>query len=66
MTDLAVQPETLVVEAGIPGPPGPPGADGAGFVSADPGNRLALGADAGLFVPELSTDPLAWYLLAKS
>jgi len=35
-------------------------------ISTDPDNRLTTGSDAGLYVPELTTDPLAYYILAKA
>lgn len=55
---------TLVV---VPVGTGLQGRPGAGAViSTDPDNRLVRGLDAGLLVPELVTDPLAYYILAKS
>lgn len=66
MTDLVIQPDTLVVEVGLPGPPGKDGRDGSGFVSAHPENRLVIAPDDGYYVPELMTDPLAYYILARS
>jgi hypothetical protein len=37
------------------------------FVSTDPDNRLRLGSDAGMYVPDdLVPDPLAYYILAKA
>lgn len=63
----------LFSEQGPPGPPGPqgaagaPGKDGQTNISADTPNRLRLGSDGGLYVPDdLVTDPLAYYILAKS
>lgn len=35
-------------------------------VSADADNRLTKGSDAGLYVPEIVSDPLAYYILSKS
>ena len=43
---------------------GPAGS--AAAISQDPGNRLTSGTDAGLLVPELVADPLAYYILAKA
>lgn len=35
-------------------------------ISTDPDNRLTRGSDAGLYVPELTVDPLAYYVISKS
>lgn len=35
-------------------------------ISTDPDNRLTRGSDAGLYVPELTVDPLAYYIISKS
>lgn len=35
-------------------------------ISTDPDNRLTTGSDAGLYVPELTVDPLAYYIISKS
>ena len=35
-------------------------------ISTDPDNRLTTGSDAGLYVPELTADPLAYYIISKS
>lgn len=43
---------------------GEPGS--AASISTDPDNRLTTGTDGGQFVPELTADPLAYYILAKS
>jgi hypothetical protein len=43
---------------------GPPGA--AAAISGDGENRLTNGSDGGLFVPELTVDPVAYYILAKA
>lgn len=49
------------------GPVGAPGKDGQTNISADTPNRLSLGSDGGLYVPDdLVPDPLAYYILAKS
>ena len=49
-------------ETQLRGPPGPSKAE----VSVDPDNRLTLGTDAKLLVPDLTTDLLALYILARS
>ena len=59
------------VVLGIPGPPGPPGEKGANgdvsSLSADPGNAITVGTDGGLYAPDdIPTDPLAYYILARS
>ena len=36
------------------------------FISKDAENRLVYGSDGGLYLPELKTDLLAKYILAKS
>lgn len=36
------------------------------FISQDPNNRLVYGTDGGLHVPDLTVEPLAYYILAKS
>jgi hypothetical protein len=41
-------------------------ADISGLISTQVDNRLNTGADDGLFVPELTVDPLSYYILAKS
>ena len=35
-------------------------------ISTDPDNRLTTGSDAGLYVPEFTVDPLAYYIISKS
>lgn len=45
---------------------GPPGATAEVSISSDPDNRLRTGSDDGLYVPELKSDPLAYYILAKA
>lgn len=35
-------------------------------ISTDPDNRLTTGSDAGLYVPELTVDLLAYYIISKS
>lgn len=40
---------------------------GFAMVSSDPDNRLTRGSDGGLLVPNnLTPDPLAYYILARS
>lgn len=72
---LVVEPAqapALIVSQGPQGPPGPPGRDapgagGAPIISADPDNRLKQGVDGGLHVlDDLTPDPLAYYILARS
>lgn len=38
----------------------------AAALSTDEGNRATLGSDSKVFVPDLVSDPLAYYILAKS
>lgn len=35
-------------------------------ISTDPDNRLTTGTDNALFVPEITVDPLAYYILSKA
>lgn len=60
---------TTVISEGIAGPPGK-GLKGdpgdAASLSTDPENRSRLGDDGKIYTPELTTDPLAFYILAKS
>ncbi|PAX17097.1 hypothetical protein CLI92_06000 [Vandammella animalimorsus] len=61
----------LVTIVGVPGPAGPPGPPGAGsggapLISADAANRLKPGRDGGLHVADTLSDPVAYYILAKS
>lgn len=73
-TSIAVKkPSNLrVIAAGLRGAIGPPGldapgADGSPIISADPDNRIKRGADGGLHVlDDLTPDPLAYYILARS
>lgn len=55
---------------GVPGKKGDPGEKGdpgpAAFVSADANNMTRVGTDGGLYTPDLVSDPLAYYILAKS
>ncbi len=62
---IATRPLVVVpVGTGLQGAPGAPGVGAA--ISTDPDNRLVRGTDAGLLVPEIVTDPLAYYILAKA
>lgn len=55
------------VAQGLRGARGEAGASGAAAsLSADAGNRTVLGADGGMYTPELGVDPLAHYILAKN
>ncbi len=52
---------------GPQGPQGTPGLSGAAAgISTDPDNRLAVGSDSGLYCPEITIDPLAYYILSRS
>lgn len=52
-----------VIEVAEQGPPGAP----IGGLSEDPGNAATHGSDGGLYVPDdIPTDPLAFYILARS
>ncbi len=43
------------------------GANGSnGTISADTDNRLVFGTDGGMYVPELTIDLVAYYLVAKT
>lgn len=68
LVEIVVPMPALEVDLGIPGPPGPPGPPGdIGNISNDPGNALVAGTDQGLYVPDdIPTDPLAFYILARS
>ena len=56
-----------VIEVGVGGPQGAQGVPGpAAFVSTDPNNRTTTGNDGGLFTPDIMSDPLAYYILAKA
>lgn len=51
----------------VMGRQGLPGRDGAGSISTDAGNAIVTGSDDGLYAPDaLPTDPLAYYILARS
>ena len=61
----------LVTIVGVPGPAGPPGPPGAGsggapLISSDADNRIKAGSDGGLHVADTLSDPVAYYILAKS
>lgn len=52
-----------VAEQGAPGAPGSP----PGGLSNDVGNAITHGSDGGIYTPDaLPTDPLAYYILARS
>lgn len=61
---VPIVPAAPTVEVQFGGPPGPPG--GAASISSDAENRLTNGTDGKLFVPELTVDPVAYYILAKA
>jgi hypothetical protein len=55
------------VAMGIRGEQGVPGQSGsAASLSADAGNRSTVGSDGGIHTPDLTADPLAYYILAKT
>lgn len=60
--------ETVVVSVGQQGPAGEPAPVGyVGGISLDPGNSITKGTDGGLYAPDdIPTDPLAYYILARS
>ena len=60
--------ETVVVSGGQQGPPGKPApVVSVGGISLDPGNSITNGTDGGLYAPDdIPTDPLAYYILARS
>ncbi|TAG50442.1 MAG: hypothetical protein EAZ30_00020 [Betaproteobacteria bacterium] len=63
ITVVAVPPAPIAV---LPMGYGLQGAPGEVAISTDPENRLRRGTDAGLLVPEIVADPLAYYILAKA
>ena len=62
------QSQIVVVAAGQQGPPGKPApVVSVGGISLDPGNSITNGTDGGLYAPDdIPTDPLAYYILARS
>lgn len=60
--------ETVVVSMGQQGPAGKPApVVSVGSISLDPGNSITNGTDGGLYAPDdIPTDPLAYYILARS
>lgn len=55
--------EVEVVEVAEQGQPGAP----IGGLSKDAGNALTHGSDGGIYAPDdIPTDPLAYYILARS
>lgn len=65
-TGHAAHTVTIVGVPGPAGPPGPPGSGGAPLISSDADNRLKTGSDSGLHVADTLSDPVAYYILAKS
>ena len=61
---LSIQPPTKVtLHAGtVPSLPG----GGQSAISTTPNNRLTTGADGGLFVPDITIDPLAYSILSRN
>ena len=51
---------------GTKGDKGDKGDPGVVEISTKPDNRASLDNVGKLFVPEITTDPLAWYILSKS
>ena len=51
---------------GEKGDKGDKGDPGVVEISSNANNRATLDNDGKLFVPEITTDPLAWYILSKS
>lgn len=61
----AINDVVIVVEECQQGLPGRDGSEAS--ISTDPYNRLKRGSDDGLFVhDDLTEDPIAYYILAKS
>ena len=60
--------ETVVVSVAQQGPAGKPApVVSGGGISLDPGNIITKGTDGGLYAPDdIPTDPLAYYILARS
>ena len=67
-TIVAERQETVVVAMGAQGPAGAPAPVVAvGGISNDAGNAITHGTDGGLYTPDdIPTDPLAYYILARS
>lgn len=63
---LSIRSQTTVVLHAGTVQPTPPTQPGAASISAAPDNRLTTGTDGGLFVPEITIDPLAYYILARN
>jgi hypothetical protein len=53
-------------DKGDKGEKGDKGDPGVVEISSNANNRATLDNDGKLFVPEITTDPLAWYILSKS
>ena len=67
-TIVAERQETAVVAVGAQGPAGAPApVVSVGGISNDAGNAITHGTDGGLYTPDdIPTDPLAYYILARS
>ena len=67
-TIVAERQETAVVAVCAQGPAGAPAPVVAvGGISNDAGNAITHGTDGGLYTPDdIPTDPLAYYILARS
>ena len=65
---VAERQEIAVVAMGAQGPAGAPAPVVAvGGISNDAGNAITHGTDGGLYAPDdIPTDPLAYYILARS
>lgn len=65
--EISVAIDTIeVVEVAEQGPAGAPGSPPGGL-SNDPGNAITHGSDGGIYAPDdIPTDPLAYYILARS
>ena len=53
-------------DKGDKGETGAPGNEAGIRISTDPNNRSTKGTDGGLYTPDISVDPLAYYILAKA
>jgi hypothetical protein len=61
---VLAQAAPTLVQVVSPGPQGPPGS--ATSVSTDANNRTTTGSDGGIYTPDITADPLAYYILAKA
>lgn len=67
--DMELVPDTALqvsLVAAVRGAQGPKGDAADTAISETAENRLTLAGDGGLYVPELVSDPLAYYILAKN